>query len=98
MQLRINKKILLNSSLEGESSGYFMTPSSSPVGRVQEISTTIPEAHPCECQKSIPRIRMHFALRLKMLKPPIARLPAIQLDFRNRPSEEADCVYEANAK
>ncbi len=29
---------------------------------------------------------VHFALRGKMLKPPIARLPAIKMDFINRPS------------
>ncbi len=37
---------------------------------------------------------MHFALGRKMLKPPIARLPAIQMDFINRPSGETDCSYE----
>ncbi len=42
--------------------------------------------------------RVHFALRRKMLKPPIARLPAIQMDFINRPSEETDCIYETKVK
>ncbi len=39
-----------------------------------------------------------FALRCKMLKSSIARLPAILLDFTNRPSGETDCIYEANVK
>ncbi len=42
--------------------------------------------------------RMHFALRLKMLKPPIARLPVIKLDFINRPRGETDYIYEAKVK
>ncbi len=42
--------------------------------------------------------RVHFALRRKMLKPPIARLPAIYMDIINRPSGETDCVYETNVK
>ncbi len=42
--------------------------------------------------------RVHFALRRKMLNPPIARLPAILLDFINRPIGEMDCIYEANVK
>ncbi len=42
--------------------------------------------------------RVHFALRRQMLKPPIARLPAILIDFINRPSGEMDCIYEAKVK
>ncbi len=42
--------------------------------------------------------RVRFALRRKMLKPRIARLPAILVDFLNRQSGEPDCVYEANVK
>ncbi len=42
--------------------------------------------------------RVHFALRRKMLKSPIARIPAISLDFIYRPSGDADCIYEANVK
>ncbi len=41
---------------------------------------------------------VHFALRRKMLNPPIARLPAVQLDFIHRPSGETDCIYEAKVK
>ncbi len=33
-----------------------------------------------------------------MLKSPIACLPAILLHFMNRPTGEADCIYEANLK
>ncbi len=33
-----------------------------------------------------------------MLKSPIARLPAILLDFINRLSGETDCIYEAKVK
>ncbi len=40
----------------------------------------------------------HFALRRKMLIPPIACLPAILLGFVNRPSGETDCIYEAKVK
>ncbi len=40
--------------------------------------------------------RVHVALRRKMLKPPIARLPAILLDLTNRPNGETHCIYEAN--
>ncbi len=32
----------------------FLTPSSSPVGRKQERSMNVPEAHPYECNKIIP--------------------------------------------
>ncbi len=39
-----------------------------------------------------------FALQRKMLKPPIARLPVIKLDYLNRPSGETNCIYEANVK
>ncbi len=42
--------------------------------------------------------RVHFALRRKMLKSPIARLPAILLYFINRPRGETDCIYEATIK
>ncbi len=42
--------------------------------------------------------RVHFALRRKMLKPPIAHLSAIQLDLTNRPSGWTGCIYEANVK
>ncbi len=42
--------------------------------------------------------RVHFALRRKMLNPPIARLPAIEVDFINCPSAETDCVYEKKVK
>ncbi len=42
--------------------------------------------------------RVRFALRRKMLKSRIARLPAILVDFLNRESGEPDCVYEANVK
>ncbi len=42
--------------------------------------------------------RVHFALRRKMLNPPIARLPAILLYYINLPSEETDCIYEATIK
>ncbi len=35
---------------------------------------------------------VHFAL--KMLKSPIARLPAILLDLINCPSGETDCIHE----
>ncbi len=42
--------------------------------------------------------REHFTHRLKMLKSPIARLPAILLDLINRPTWEADCIYEAKKK
>ncbi len=42
--------------------------------------------------------RVHFALGRKMLKPPIARLAAIYIDLINRPSGEADCVYETKVK
>ncbi len=42
--------------------------------------------------------RVHFALRRTMLKPPIARLPVIELDFINRPNGEKDCIYEAHVK
>ncbi len=38
--------------------------------------------------------RVHFALRRKMLKPPIARLPAIKMDFINRPSGKTDYICE----
>ncbi len=41
---------------------------------------------------------VHFALRRIKLKPPIARLPEIVLDFINRPSGETDNIYEANVK
>ncbi len=37
-------------------------------------------------------------LRRKMLKPPIARLPAIKMDFINRPSGETNCIYETKVK
>ncbi len=36
--------------------------------------------------------RVHFALRRKMLKPPIARLPAIYQGFINRRSGESNCI------
>ncbi len=36
--------------------------------------------------------RVHIALRRKMLKLRIARLPAILLDLVNRPSGEKDCT------
>ncbi len=39
--------------------------------------------------------RVHFALRLEMLKSPIARLPAIFLDFINRPSGETEVKFDA---
>ncbi len=42
--------------------------------------------------------RVHFALRCKMLKSPIARLSAILLELINHPSGETDCIYEANVK
>ncbi len=42
--------------------------------------------------------RVHFALRRKMLKLPIARLLAIKLDLTNRPSGKTDCIYKANVK
>ncbi len=42
--------------------------------------------------------RVHFALRRKTLKSPIARLPEILLDFVNRPSGETDRIYDANVK
>ncbi len=42
--------------------------------------------------------RVHFALRRKMLKLPIARLSAIELDFINRPSGETVCIYETKVK
>ncbi len=42
--------------------------------------------------------RVHFALRRKMLKSPIARLPAISLYIINRPSGQTDCICEANVK
>ncbi len=42
--------------------------------------------------------RVHFALRRKMLKSPIARLPAIFMYFINRPSGKTDCIYEATIK
>ncbi len=42
--------------------------------------------------------RVHFALRRKMLKSPIARLPAILMYFINRPSGETDCIYETTVK
>ncbi len=42
--------------------------------------------------------RVHFALRRNMLKSPIARLPAILLDFINCPIGETDWIYEANVK
>ncbi len=41
---------------------------------------------------------VHFALRRKMLKQPIARLPADLLDFINLPSGETDCTNDANVK
>ncbi len=44
------------------------------------------------------RRRVHFALRRIKLKPPIARLPEIVLDFINRPNGEKDCIYEARVK
>ncbi len=34
----------------------------------------------------------------KMVKPPIFRLPAIKLDFVNRPIGETVCIYEAQVK
>ncbi len=40
--------------------------------------------------------RGHFSLRCKMLKPPIARFPAIKLDLINRPSGETNTIYEAS--
>ncbi len=46
MKLRNNKKLSLNSTLDDDSTGTFMTPSSSPVGRKQERSMNVPEAHP----------------------------------------------------
>ncbi len=42
--------------------------------------------------------RVHFALRRKMLKSPIARLPAIFLDFMNRPSGDSDFICETIVK
>ncbi len=42
--------------------------------------------------------RVHSALQRKMRKPPIARLPAIEMDLINRPSGETDCVYETKVK
>ncbi len=39
--------------------------------------------------------RVHFVLRLEMLKSPIARLPAIFLDFINRPSGETEVKFDA---
>ncbi len=42
--------------------------------------------------------RVHFALQRKVLKSPIARLPAILLDLITRPSGETDCIYEASVK
>ncbi len=43
-------------------------------------------------------LRVHLALRRKMLQPPIARLPAIELDFINRPSGDTDGIYEAKVR
>ncbi len=55
MKLRNNKKLSLNSTLEDDSPGTFMTPSSSPVGHKQERSMNAPETHPHECDKIIPQ-------------------------------------------
>ncbi len=41
---------------------------------------------------------LYFALQRKMIKPPIARLPANELDFLNHPSGETDGSYEAKVK
>ncbi len=40
--------------------------------------------------------RVHFALRRKVQNSPIARLPAILLDYINRRTGETDCIYEAS--
>ncbi len=63
MKLR-NKKMSVNSTLEDDSHGTFMTPSSSPVGRKQERSMNVPEAHPYKCNKIIPQLlsRIHKPL------------------------------------
>ncbi len=42
--------------------------------------------------------RVHFALRCKRLKSPIARLPAILLYFINRPRGKKDRIYEVTIK
>ncbi len=42
-------------------------------------------------------VKIEARLR-KMLNPPIARLPAIAMEFINRPSEETDCIYETKVK
>ncbi len=56
MLLSNNKKLILSSTVEGDSPGTFMMPNSSPVGRVQEISKSIPENHPYDCQRIIPQL------------------------------------------
>ncbi len=69
MKLRNNKIWALNSTLEDDSPGTFMTPSSSPVGRKQERSMNASEALPYECNKIISqllsRIQKLETLRLK---------------------------------
>ncbi len=42
-------------------------------------------------------VKIEVRLR-KMLNPLIARLPVIAMEFINRPSEEADCIYETKVK
>ncbi len=66
MKLRNKKKLSLNSTLEDDSPGTFMTPSSSLVGRKQERSMNISEAHPYECDKIIPQLLSRIQ-KLEML-------------------------------
>ncbi len=42
----------------------------------------------------VEQFKLNLADACKMLKPPIARLPAIKLDLINRLSGEKDCIYE----
>ncbi len=56
MLLRNNRQLTLNSTVEVDSPGTFMTPNSSPVRRVQEISRTILETHPYKCHWIIPQL------------------------------------------
>ncbi len=47
-------KLLLNSTLEGDSHGNVMSPTSTPVGRA--LSRITLKAHPYECRRTIPKL------------------------------------------
>ncbi len=95
--LRNNKKLLLNYTVEGDSPGTFMTPNSSPVGRVQEISTSIPETHPYDCQRIIPqllsRIQKLETIVISLLSERVTKVGK-NMDHSHLVSNEATCDNE----